>query len=139
MSIRTPRVISVRQGRVHPSGSWLYVWLDVSTGAIASVGGTRFDPELRVYLHVMSDDPEVGRVRAAVPRYDKRDFDVLAFELPEGVDRAVAKEALAASLAGIGEDPVVGTEGGDVHEIIGPIVEAIASYRGSISRETPGS
>ncbi|WP_447947653.1 hypothetical protein [Microbacterium maritypicum] len=86
MSLSSPRVVAVRNGQVQPSGSWLYVWLDVQGGGIAYVGGSGFDPELRGYLHVKSEDPELGRARATVPHYDERDFDVLAFELPDGVD-----------------------------------------------------
>ncbi|PQZ55321.1 hypothetical protein CQ040_09815 [Microbacterium sp. MYb54] len=63
----------------------------MQSGAIAYVGGTGFDPELRAYLHFRSEDPQLGRVRAKVPHYDERDFDVLAFELHDGVDRPTAK------------------------------------------------
>lgn len=60
MSLSSPRVVAVRNGQVQPSGSWLYVWLDVQGGGIAYVGGTGFDPELRAYLHV-SARASVGR------------------------------------------------------------------------------
>lgn len=83
---------------MQPSGSWLYVWIDVETGEVAYVGGTGFDPELRAYLHVTSDDPRLGRVRATVPQFDARDFDTLASELPDEVDRQAAREALIAEL-----------------------------------------
>ncbi|QLD10796.1 hypothetical protein [Microbacterium oleivorans] len=76
MSSVIPRVVPVRGGDVQPTGSWLYVWMDVDTGEIAYVGGTGYDPELRAYLHVRSEDRRLGRVRATVPRYDERDFDV---------------------------------------------------------------
>lgn len=122
MSLSSPRVVAVRRGHVQPSESWLYVWIDVASGAIAYVGGTGFDPELRAYLHVRSEDPQLGRVRATVPHYDERDFDVLAFALPDGVDRPAAKQALIAHLA----------EGGaasELREVTAPIIRAIDVHR----------
>lgn len=129
MSHSTPRVIAVRKGRVQPGGSWLYVWIDAHTGAIVHVGGTGFDPELRAYLHVTSEDPQLGHVRASVPHFDERDFNVLAFALPDGVDRAAAKEALLARLT---EDS--GHAGGsraanDLRGVIGPMVQALDAHR----------
>lgn len=99
MSDVRPRVISVRHGHVVASGSWLYVWVDVADRSIAYVGATGFDPELRAYVHVTSDDPGVGRVRAGVARFDERDFDVLAFALPADCPRPAAKQALVTRLA----------------------------------------
>ena len=129
MSQGRPRVISVRRGLLSPSGSWVYVWIDVGTGAIAYVGATGFDPELRAYLHVMSDDPQVGRVRASVPEYSERDFDVLAFGLPGDVDRQAVKRALTARLAEAGQYPGEGVADDLLREITDPILEAVASYR----------
>lgn len=97
-----PRIVRVRQGEVRPSGSWLYVWIDVHEASVAYVGGTGYDPELRAYLHLTSEDVSFGRVRASVPRYRERDFDVLAVALPEGVSRPDAKRALVAALAAAG-------------------------------------
>lgn len=127
MNHDTPRVVTVRDGRVQPSGSWLYVWIDVVTAEIAYVGGTGFDPELRAHLHLASEDPLLGRVRAEVSGYDARDFDVLAFELPDAVDRVAAKQALVTRLA---ED---GAPGG-LTELIEPIVRSIDGHRGSTGR-----
>lgn len=132
MSPNTPRVISVRNGQVQPSGSWLYVWVDSGSGEVAYVGGTGFDPELRAYLHVTSDGPQVGRVRAKVSRYDERDFDVLAFELAEAIDRSAAKEALLARLAGAGASD----ERIDVRDLTDAIVRALDSYCGRTVQES---
>ncbi|WJL95418.1 hypothetical protein QSU92_16040 [Microbacterium sp. ET2] len=98
MSIDGPREIRVRAGRVQPSGSWIYVWIDVATKAVAYVGGTGFDPELRAHLHVTSSEPDTGRVRATIPRYDETDFDVLAFAVPLEIGRTEVKNALIAEL-----------------------------------------
>ena len=139
MSPSTPRVIAVRRGLVQPSGSWLYVWLDVDSGDVAYVGGTGFDPELRAYLHVGSDDPELGRVRAAVPHYDERDFDVLAFALPDGVDRSAAKQALIARLVEAGGVADDSGSAADLDEITAPILQEIDRHRRSASQETSSS
>lgn len=127
-----PRVIAVRSGRVRPSGSWLYVWLDATTGDIVHTGGTGFDPELRAYLHLTSDDPQLGRVRATVPRSGERDFDVLAFELPDGIAREPAKTALAARLSADDENEQLTDE---LREITDPMVRAISDYRASLSTQ----
>lgn len=102
MQTAQPRVIPVRQGVVSPEGSWLYVWLDTSDGSIAYVGATGFDPELRAFLHLTSDSPELGRVRATVPRFNERDFDVLAFELDLDCSRPAARQALVCRLSDLG-------------------------------------
>ena len=113
-----PRVITIRGGRVQPSGSWLYVWIDMRTDEIAYVGSTGFDPELRAHLHVDSEDPALGRVRATVPRFDERDFEVLAFALDPSIDRRAAKDALTARLAHGDASP-------DLQHVIDPIVRAV--------------
>jgi len=117
---------------VQPSGSWLYVWIDVETAEIAYVGGTGFDPELRAHLHLASEDPLLGRVRAEVSGYDTRDFDVLAFELTDAVDRVAAKQALVTRLAGDGAP-------GEMTELIEPVVRAIAGHRASTGRRAAAS
>ena len=88
------------------------------------MGATGFEPELRAYLHVMSDDPQVGRVRATVGGYDERDFDVLAFGLDADVDRQAVKRALITRLADAGEYPGEGVADDLLREITDPILEA---------------
>ncbi|KRD53934.1 hypothetical protein [Microbacterium sp. Root280D1] len=128
MSSSRPRIISVRRGRVLPSGSWLYVWLDSASGEIVHIGGTGFDPELRAYLHLTSDDPRLGRVRAEVPRSGERDFDVLAFEVADGIAREPAKTALIARLSADDEQLT-----DELREIIDPMVRAVSDYRATLS------
>lgn len=108
------------------------MWIDVATGEIAYVGGTGYDPELRSYLHLESEDPQLGRVRATVPRYDERDFDVLAFELPDDVVRPAAKRALVAHLAG---DAVAD----ELREVTESIARAIDTHRGRVRRHPASS
>ncbi|WP_322409281.1 hypothetical protein [Microbacterium invictum] len=100
MSADVHREIRVLAGRVQPSGSWIYVWMDLETNEIVYIGVTGFDPELRTHLHLTSEQPEVGRVRATVPDYDARDFDILAFRVPPGVDRSEVKAVVTAALTG---------------------------------------
>lgn len=130
MSTGQPRVISVRSGRVRPGGSWLYIWLDTATGEIVHVGGTGFDPELRAYLHLTSDDPQLGRVRATVPQSGERDFDILAFELAHAIDRQPARDALISRLSKEGDDEELTAE---LREIIDPMVRAVSDYRATLS------
>ncbi len=126
------RVISVRQGVILPSGSWLYIWVDIADGAVAFVGATGFDPELRAHLHLTSDNPDHGRVRATVRRDQERDFDVLSFRLPDDVLRSEAKDALVAELAArgeiAGEGPVVGT----LSAITESIIDSLENYRSGL-------
>lgn len=92
------RVIAVRRGRVAPTGSWLYAWVDLAKRSVVHVGGTGFDPELRAHIHLTDDDPALGRVKAHIPTAVDGDFDVLAFRLPPEVERSAAKVALTYAL-----------------------------------------
>ncbi|WP_165310695.1 hypothetical protein [Microbacterium protaetiae] len=124
---------------MRPGGSWLYVWLDVETREIAYVGATGFDPELRAYLHVTSEDPQLGWVRATVPQYDERTLDVLAFELPDGVDQAAANQVLITCLADVGEYTGVSGAASDLRNAIGPVLQALDNHRGMASQESAAS
>lgn len=127
-----PRVISVRHGDVRPVGSWLYVWIDLADGSIAYVGATGYDPELRAYLHVTSQYPDHGRVRATVPEYRDRDFDVLSFELPEGVPRGQAKRLLIAKLAQEAQAGGGGIGADSLSSVVDPIIAAVKDYVGRL-------
>lgn len=96
------RVVTVRAGDVRPTGSWVYVWIDVDHKSIAYVGGTGFDPELRAHLHLTAEDPNIGRVRVQVPHAAAGNFDVLAFAVPGAVERPQAKAELVGALARLG-------------------------------------
>lgn len=124
MDSTQPRVIRIESGVVRPSGSWIYVWIDVDQGSVAYVGATGFDPELRAHIHLTSEDPDLGRVRATVPQYSERTFDVLAFRLPPDVDRSAAKAALLTELnaRNLFESDA---RSGDIAAFISPIADAI--------------
>lgn len=126
----TPRIIEIRRSKIRPAGSWLYVWVDAADGSVAYVGATGFDPELRAFLHLTSEDPDIGRVRATVRGFDERDFDVLAFRLPDDVSRAAAKQALAARLAILGQPQDEAASTADaMPAVIDPVVECIDAHR----------
>ena len=126
------RLITVRQGNVRPTGSWLYVWVDTADGEIAYIGATGLDPELRAHLHLTSDNPDHGRVRASVPRFQERDFDVLAFKLPDNVSRSEVKAALVGQLAEGDHKIAENTDAEMLPGVIGPIIGALHSYRSQL-------
>ena len=81
--------------------SWIYVWVD-SSGRVLYVGGTGLPVEVRTWLHLTSDDPQVGRVLAHHPEALVGRVDVRAWRLPPGADRPSVRDALSAVL---GEGP----------------------------------
>ncbi|MFG6502228.1 hypothetical protein [Microbacterium sp. P05] len=119
------RIIPVRRGGIESAESWVYVWVDASDGTVAYVGATRLDPQLRTHLHLTSDDPDHGRVRASVPHYEERDFDVLAFAIPAGIERADVKRALIAELSARPGDE------SDLDDTVAAIVTAVREHSGN--------
>ena len=122
------RVVSVRAGDVRPTGSWVYVWIDLDFNNIAYVGGTGFDPELRAYLHLTAEDPNIGRVRLQVPHAANGNFDVLAFSLPGAVERPQAKAALIGALAGVGLINGESAPESELSPLIYPMVAVIRDH-----------
>lgn len=123
-----PRMVRVRSGDVVPTGSWLYVWIDIEDGSIAYVGATGFDPELRAHVHLTSENPQLGRVKATVSQFAERDFDILAFALPKNVQRPVAKNALLKVLASRSYIAADVTDTDELPLITTPIIDAIEDY-----------
>lgn len=121
------RIVRVEAGTVRPQGSWVYVWIDVDEHAIVYVGATAYDPELRAHIHLTNDDPDVGRVRAMIPRYDERTFDVLAFALPASVERSEVKASLLGGLRtrGLFDSD---TEDAEISGLTAPILDAIEEH-----------
>ena len=122
------RLIAVRQGNVLPTGSWLYVWIDIADGSTAYIGSTGFDPELRTHLHLASEDPDHGRVRATVPRYQERDFDILAFKVPGHLSRSDVKVALVEQIAAGDPQTAETTDARTLDGVVGQIIDALGSY-----------
>ncbi len=88
------RIVRVRGGKVEPTGSWVYLWVDERDGSVVYVGATSYDPELRTHLHLASDDPALARIREHVPDADERDLDVHSFPLPTAVSRSAVRDIL---------------------------------------------
>lgn len=83
-------------------------------------------------MHLTSDNPDHGRVRASVPHFQERDFDVLAFKLPENVSRSEVKAALVGQLAE-GDHKVAKNSDAGLHTgIISPIIGALEGYRSQL-------
>ncbi|HEY5222585.1 MAG TPA: hypothetical protein VIJ18_06000 [Microbacteriaceae bacterium] len=122
------RVVSVRGGDLRPIGSWVYVWIDLDSKKIAYVGGTGFDPELRAYLHLTDEDPNIGRVRAQVSHAAQGNFDVLGFAVPDAVARPRAKAALIGALARLGLFSGESAPEAELSPLIHPMVTAIRDH-----------
>ena len=63
----------------------MYAW--ASADGVVYVGATGLHPATRTWLHLHDEDPNVGRMRARYPELANEELDVLAHELPAGVDR----------------------------------------------------
>jgi hypothetical protein len=89
--------LRVRKGELESGGQWVYAWL--ARDGVVYVGATTLHPETRTWLHLHDDDPNVGRMRARYPELAQEELDVLAFELPAGVDRQQVRHSAVARLA----------------------------------------
>ncbi|QAY58968.1 hypothetical protein ET475_02450 [Microbacterium protaetiae] len=74
-----------------------------------------------------------------MPQYDERTLDVLAFELPDGVDQAAANQVLITCLADVGEYTGVSGAASDLRNAIGPVLQALDNHRGMASQESAAS
>jgi hypothetical protein len=91
------RRIAVDNGMIIADESWVYVWVD-SSGQVIYVGGTGLPVEVRTWLHLTSDDPQIGRVLAHHPEALVGRVDVHAWRLPPDADRRSVRDALSAVL-----------------------------------------
>jgi hypothetical protein len=89
--------LRVREGELESGGQWVYAWL--ARDGVVYVGATTLHPETRTWLHLHDADPNVGRMRARYPELADEELDVLAFELPAGVDRQQIRHSAVARLA----------------------------------------
>jgi hypothetical protein len=90
-------VLRVKDGELESDGQWVYAWL--AHDGVVYVGATTLHPETRTWLHLHDGDPNVGRMRARFPELADEELDVLAVELPAGVDRQRIRHAAVALLA----------------------------------------
>ncbi len=87
--------LRVRGGDLEP-GAWVYAW--VANDGVIYVGATTLHPAARTWLHLHDDDPGVGRIRARFPAVADEPIEVLAHELPDGVDRQQVRHGAVAEL-----------------------------------------
>ena len=90
--------LRVRDGQVEDAGSWVYVWVRVERDDVLHVGATGLPPAVRTWLHLHHDDPSIGRIADRHPDATPEPLDVLAFRVPDGVERAAVKVGLVARL-----------------------------------------
>jgi len=79
--------------------SWVYAWVDTS-GQVLYVGATGLPVEVRTWLHVTSEDPQIGRILAHHREALVGRVDVRAWRLPPGADRQLVRALLSAELMG---------------------------------------
>ena len=89
--------LQVRGGELESDGQWVYAW--VARDGVVYVGATTLHPATRTWLHLHDEDPNVGRLRARFAGLADEELDVLAYELPDGVDRQQVRHGAVARLA----------------------------------------
>ena len=87
----------VKEGELESGGQWVYAWL--ARDGVVYVGATTLHPETRTWLHLHDDNPEVGRMRARFSDLATEELEVLAVELPEGIDRQRIRHGAVTLLA----------------------------------------
>jgi hypothetical protein len=105
--------LRIRDGAIEDAGSWLYAWVPEGGAGVVYVGGTGMPPALRSWLHLHGEEAGVARLVHRRPGAGAESFDVLAFRLPDDLDRSAAKRELVRQLAArsllapdfVGDDP----------------------------------
>lgn len=108
------RTFTVSGGELCVPESWLYIWVSQESGQVVYVGATRLDPEVRTWMHLKDESSQGGKIRDRYPQVATEPMEIMAFAVPDDVDRAAAKELLvrrflsAGVLAGnhICDDPI---------------------------------
>ena len=90
-------LLRVRAGELESGSQWVYAWL--ARDGVVYVGATALHPETRTWLHLHHDDPEIGRMRSRFAELADEELDVIAVELPEGVDRQQVRHSAVTELA----------------------------------------
>lgn len=88
------RTFTVSGGELCVPESWLYIWVSQESGQVVYVGATRLDPEVRTWMHLNEDSSQGGKIRNRYPQVASEPMEVMAFAVPDDVDRAAAKELL---------------------------------------------
>ncbi len=90
-------LLRVRAGELEGGRQWVYAWL--ARDGVVYVGATALHPETRTWLHLHHDDPEIGRMRARLAEHASEELDVVAVELPDGVDRQQVRHSAVTALS----------------------------------------
>ena len=90
-------LLRVRAGELEGGRQWVYAWL--ARDGVVYVGATALHPETRTWLHLHHDDPEIGRMRARFAELSAEELEVVAVELPDGVDRQQVRHGAVTELA----------------------------------------
>lgn len=96
------RTFTVSGGELCTPNSWVYIWASQESGQVVYVGATRLDPEARTWMHLHDESSQGGKVRTRYPQVSTEPMEVLAFAVPDDVDRAAAKELLVRRFLSIG-------------------------------------
>ena len=89
-------VLRIRAGELETGGQWVYAW--IAHDGVVYVGATALHPETRTWLHLHDEDPNVGRMRARFAELAREELDVLALELPAGIDRQQVRHGAVTAL-----------------------------------------
>jgi hypothetical protein len=92
--VSEPVILSVHDGELAASESWVYVWLRPGTREVLYVGSTGLPPVARTWLHLHHEDPDVGRVRAQHPGALSGEVAVYAWGIRADLDRHEVRDAL---------------------------------------------
>ena len=93
-------LVRVREGELEHGPQWVYAWL--AHDGVVYVGATALHPETRTWLHLHHDDPQIGRMRARFEGLAAEELDVVAFELPDDVDRQQVRHGAVTELGARG-------------------------------------
>ena len=93
-------LLRVREGELEHGPQWVYAW--VAHDGVVYVGATALHPETRTWLHLHHDDPQIGRIRARFEGLDSEELDVVAFELPDDIDRQQVRHGAVTELGARG-------------------------------------
>jgi hypothetical protein len=86
-------VLDVVDGAL-PAEQWVYAAVGAD-GAVLHVGSTGLPLAVRAWLHLSSEEPGAGRLRATVAPEDLRRAVVVGVRVPDDVDRTVVREEAA--------------------------------------------